>query len=111
MEIIFYNITAIVVGCFLIYYGLYSLIKKNKFVFGIASLVIAIIIIGFGIWGFFLGDYQFLVILALLAFVLIEIIFFVLFNKKETVKRNGNKNDFKPKKVEKESIENENDQQ
>ena len=91
MEIIFYNITALVIGCLLIYYGLFCLIKKNKKLFGGLTLGVSAFYVGFGIWGFFLADYQFLVILAILAFTLIEIIFFVLFNKKEPVKRNGNK--------------------
>lgn len=101
MEIIFYNITALVLGCLLIYYGLFCLIKKNKKLFGGLTLGVSAFYIGFGIWGFFLTDYQFLVILAILAFTLIEIIFFVLFNKKEAVKRNGNNQN--KKKEEKDS--------
>ena len=105
MEIIFYNITAIVVGLLLIYYGIYSLTKKNKKVFGILTLVISFFYIGFGIWGFFLNEYQFIVILGFVAFTLIEIIFFLLFNKKENVTRNGNKEPKKKKEEDSDYLE------
>lgn len=86
MEIIFYNITAIVIGLLIGYYGIYSLVKRNKRLFGILTIVMACFYIGFGTWGFFLNDYQFIVILGFIAFTLIEIIFFLLFNKKEEKK-------------------------
>lgn len=93
MEIIFYNITAIVIGLLLAYYGVISIIKRKKILFGILTIITSLFFMGFGVGGFFFPeDHSFVVILSILAFTLIEIIFFVLFNKKE-----DNKN-VKPKK-------------
>jgi hypothetical membrane protein len=106
MEIIFYNNTAIVIGLLLAYYGSYSLIKRKKKLFGIATIVISSFDIGFGIWGFFLNEYQFIVILRILAFTLIEIIFFLLFNKKEDKTKN-NKTKVKKEENEEDYLERE----
>lgn len=91
MGIIFYNITSIVIGLLLIYFGIFSIIKKKKLLFGILTLVNSLFFIGFGIFGFFLPEeyeqYSFIVILAMLAFSIIEIIVFILLYKKEEPKK------------------------
>ncbi len=90
MEIIFYNILSIVIGTILIYFGIFSIVKKKKLLFGILTLIHAVLFVGFGIFGFLLPeeykDYSFIVILAMLAFTLTEIICFVLLYKKEETK-------------------------
>ena len=87
MGIIFYNIASITVGLILIYLGIICIIKKDKKPFGITTLVNSVFFIGFGIFGFFLyGDlevYSFIVILAMLAFSIFEILLFLLLYKKE----------------------------
>ena len=102
--------TAIGLGLLLGYYGIYSIIKNNKKLFGGLTIGVSIFYLFFGVWGFFLDDYQFLTILSILAFTLIEIIFFLLFNKKETVKRNGNK-EVKKKEDAKDYLEAENEEE
>ena len=90
MEIIFYNILSIVIGPILIYFGIFSIVKKKKLLFGILTLIHAVLFVGFGIFGFLLPeeykDYSFIVILAMLAVTLTEIICFVLLYKKEETK-------------------------
>lgn len=93
MEIIFYNIVAIVIGLLLAYYGSISMIKRKKILFGGLTIGVSVFFIGFGVGGFFFpDDHSYIVILSILAFTLIEIIFFLLFNKKEDDKK-------KPKKA------------
>lgn len=96
MEIIFYNILSMTVGAILIYFGIVSIIKKNKLLFGILTLVHSALFIGFGIFGFLLPeeykDYSFIVILAMLAFTITEIICFLLLYKKEETKENQKPN-------------------
>ena len=90
MAIIFYNIASISIGLLLIYFGIFSIVKKQKKLFGILTLVNSLFFIGFGIFGFFLPkeyeSYSVIVILAMLAFSIIEILFFVLLYKKEEKK-------------------------
>jgi hypothetical protein len=91
MEIIFYNILSITIGTILIYFGIATILKKKKLLFGILTLIHAVLFIGFGIFGFLLPEeyknYSFIVILAMLAFSLTEIICFLLLYKKEEKKK------------------------
>lgn len=99
MKIIFYNIVSLVLGLILAYYAITTIVKRNKKLFGILSLVIAVLFEGFGVFGFCLPkeyeEYSIIVILGMLVCAIFEIILFLTLNKKEEVKRNGNKEEKK----------------
>ena len=87
MTIIFYNICSITIGLLLIYFGIFSIVKMKKVLFAILTFVHALLFIGFGIFGFCLPkefeEYSFIVILAMLAFSITEILCFILLGKTE----------------------------
>ena len=67
MNNIFYNIVSIVVGIILIGFGIVQIIKKVRSI-GIISIIHGLLFIGSGIGGFFLPkNYEFISILAMLA--------------------------------------------
>lgn len=108
MKILFYNIASILLGLLLIYYAIVTIVKNKKTLFGSLSLGVAALFIGFGIFGFVLpeeyGNYSFIVVLGMLLCTIIEILLFLTLNKKEPVKRNGNK-DVKKKEPKEEAKE------
>ena len=74
MNNIFYNIVSIIIGVILIGFGIVQIIKKVKAI-GIISIIHGLLFIGFGIFGFFLPkEYEFISILAMLALVVTMIL-------------------------------------
>lgn len=68
MDNIFYNIVSIVVGLILTYFGI-SNFKSSKKLFSILTFIHSVLFLGFGITGFFLPkEYQYITVLAMLAF-------------------------------------------
>jgi len=89
---LFYNIASILVGILLIGFGIMTLIKKKKILFSILTFVHSALFIGFGILGFFLmnTEYEFMTILAMLAFTLTFLIVMLTLYKKEPKKKDDN---------------------
>ncbi len=68
MANIFYNIVSIIIGLILCCFGIMN-IKKNKVVFSILTFIHSLLFLVAGIGGFFLPQkYQYITILAMLAF-------------------------------------------
>ncbi len=85
----FYNIFGIVLGLMLLYFGIVKLIKEKTKLFSILTIIHSGLFIFFGIFGFFLPkEYEFLTILALLAFsITMAIIMLTLYKGKKTNKK------------------------
>ena len=80
---IFYNIVSIVVGTILLAFFSYQIYKNKKLAFGILGIVLGILFIGLGVFGFFLPkDYEFITVLGMLALTVIMILILLL-SKKE----------------------------
>lgn len=81
---IFYNIVSILIGLIVLCFGIIKIIKEKKLLFPIICIVHSILFIAFGILGFFVPEeYSFIPILAILAFVITLIVFFLTVGKKE----------------------------
>lgn len=81
---IFYNVVSILVGIIVLIFGIVKIVKDKKLLFPIICIIHALLFIGFGILGFFIPEYySFIPILALLAFVITLIVFFLTIGKKE----------------------------
>ena len=81
MSNIFYNIVSISIGVILLVFGITQIIK-NKKAFGIISIVHSLLFIGVGVYGFFIPkDYEFIPVLAMLAFTVTMILSFLLTKK------------------------------
>ena len=80
---IFYNIVSIVVGTILLAFFSYQIYKNKKLAFGILGIVLGILFIRLGVFGFFLPkDYEFITVLGMLALTVIMILILLL-SKKE----------------------------
>ncbi len=81
---IFYNSVSIIIGVIVLIFGITKIIKDKKFLFPIICIIHALLFIGFGIFGFFIPEkYNFIPILAILAFVITLIVCFLTIGKKE----------------------------
>ena len=82
---LFYNIASILVGVLLIAFGIFTLIKKKKILFCVLTFIHSALFIGFGILGFFLmnTEYEFITILAMLAFTITYLLVMLTLYKKE----------------------------
>ena len=81
---IFYNIVSILIGLIVLSFGIIKIIKEKKLLFSIICIVHSILFIAFGILAFFVPEeYSFIPILAILAFVITLIVFFLTVGKKE----------------------------
>ena len=81
---IFYSTASIIVGLLLLLFGFYQLIKMKRRLIGILAIIHSILFIGFGVYGYFISKkYEFIVILAMLAFAITMIICLLLFFKKD----------------------------
>lgn len=81
---IFYNIVSILIGLIVLCFGIIKIIKEKKLLFPIICIAHSILFIAFGILGFFVPEeYSFIPILAILAFVITLIVFFLTVGKKE----------------------------
>lgn len=82
---LFYNIASILVGVLLIAFGIFTLIKKKKIIFCVLTFIHSALFIGFGILGFFLmnTEYEFITILAMLAFTITYLLVMLTLYKKE----------------------------
>ena len=81
---IFYNVVSILIGLIVLSFGIIKIIKEKKLLFPIICMIHSVLFIGFGILGFFVPEeYSYIPILAILAFVITLIIFFLTIGKKE----------------------------
>ena len=81
---IFYNIVSILIGLIVLCFGIIKIINEKKLLFPIICIAHSILFIAFGILGFFVPEeYSFIPILAILAFVITLIVFFLTVGKKE----------------------------
>lgn len=90
MSNIFYNCVSIIIGLVLIYFGITQLLKK-KLPVGITASIHSVLFLGTGICGFFLPqEYQFITILAMLAFCITMAIPMILIKDGKNSKKNSN---------------------
>ena len=83
MNNIFYNIASILIGLVFIPYIILN-VKKNKIYQTVVYSILSVLLVFFGIYGFFLPkEYEYISILAMLAFSILGILFYLLTNKKE----------------------------
>ncbi|MCR5647652.1 MAG: hypothetical protein K6F81_05155 [Acholeplasmatales bacterium] len=81
---IFYNVVSIIIGLIVLTFGIVKIVKEKKLLFPIMCIVHALLFIAFGILGFFVPEkYDFLPILAILAFTITLIICFLTIGKKK----------------------------
>lgn len=81
---IFYSILSILVGCLIITFGIIKLVKTDKKLFPIVCIIHGLLFVGFGILGFFVPEkYNYITILAIVAFGLTLIISFLTIGKKK----------------------------
>lgn len=81
---VFYSILSIIMGLILIIFGISQLVKKNKKLFPIVVIIHGLLFLGFGILGFFVPEkYNFITILAIVAFGITLIICFLTIGKKD----------------------------
>ena len=81
---IFYSILSILMGLILIIFAIIQLVKKNKKLFPIVVIIHGLLFLGFGILGFFVPEkYNFITILAIVAFGITLIISFLTIGKKD----------------------------
>lgn len=90
MSNIFYNCVSITIGLILIYFAITQLLKK-KLPIGITASIHSVLFLGTGICGFFLPkEYQFITILAMLAFCITMALPMVLIKDGKNSKKNTN---------------------
>lgn len=83
MNNIFYNIASILIGLVFIPYIILN-VKKNKIYQTVVYSILSVLFLFFGIYGFFLPkEYEYISILAMLAFSILGILFYLLTNKKD----------------------------
>ena len=81
---VFYSILSIIMGLILIIFAISQLVKKNKKLFPIVVIIHGLLFLGFGILGFFVPEkYNFITILAIVAFGITLIISFLTIGKKD----------------------------
>lgn len=81
---VFYNIVSILIGIIVLVFAILKIVKEKQILFPIICIIHAVLFIGFGIGGFFFPEgYDFIPILALLAFVITLIVFFLTIGKKK----------------------------
>ena len=81
---IFYSTISIIIGILLLVFAFYQIIKMKRRLIGILAIIHSILFIGFGFYGYFIPKkYEFIIVLALLAFTITMIISLLLFFKKE----------------------------
>ena len=81
---IFYSILSILMGLILIIFAIIQVVKKNKKLFPIVVIIHGLLFLGFGILGFFVPEkYNFITILAIVAFGITLIISFLTIGKKD----------------------------
>ena len=81
---VFYSILSIIMGLILIIFAIIQLVKKNKKLFPIVVIIHGLLFLGFGILGFFVPEkYNFITILAIVAFGITLIISFLTIGKKD----------------------------
>ena len=85
---VFYNIVSIVLGVIVLIFAITKIVKNKMVLFPVICIIHALLFIGFGIGGFFFPEgYDFIPILALLAFVITLIVFFLTLGKKEKIEK------------------------
>ncbi len=86
---LFYNIASVLVALLLIGFGIMTLIRKKKIAFCVLTFVHGALFLGFGILGFFLmnTEYEVMTILAMLAFTITYLIVLLTLYKKEPSKK------------------------
>ena len=89
---LFYNIASIVVGLILIAFGIFTLIRKKKVLFCVLTFIHSALYIGFGILGFTLmnTEYEFMTILSMLAFTITYLLVLLTLYKREPKKDESN---------------------
>ena len=81
---VFYSILSIIMGLILIIFAISQLVKKNKKLFPIVVIIHGLLFLGFGILGFFVPEkYNFITILAIVAFGITLILSFLTIGKKD----------------------------
>ena len=83
---LFYNLVAIILGLIIIFYAIKLIINKDK-IKGICFIIIAILYIGLGIFGFFIKkDIDYIIVISLIVLCIVTLVLFSLLFK------NNNKN-------------------
>ena len=83
---LFYNLVAIILGLIIIFYAIKLIINKDK-IKGICFIIISILYIGLGIFGFFIKkDIDYLIVISLIVLCIVTLVLFSLLFK------NNNKN-------------------
>lgn len=83
---LFYNLVAIILGLIILFYAIKLIINKDK-IKGICFIIIALLYMGLGIYGFFIKkDIDYIIIICLIILCVITLVVFSLLFK------NNNKN-------------------
>ncbi len=83
---LFYNLVAIILGLIIIFYAIKLIINKDK-IKGICFIIISILYIGLGIFGFFIKkDIDYIIVISLIVLCIVTLVLFSLLFK------NNNKN-------------------
>lgn len=83
---LFYNLVAIILGLIIIFYAIKLIVNKDK-IKGICFIIISILYIGLGIFGFFIKkDIDYIIVISLIVLCIVTLVLFSLLFK------NNNKN-------------------
>lgn len=81
---VFYNIVSILIGIIVLVFAIIKIVKEKRILFPVICIIHSLLFIGFGVGGFFFPEkYDFIPILAILAFVITLIVFFLTIGKKK----------------------------